>query len=353
MKILKLTLSGFLVFCQLISCKEPRTNETPRTKKANLIASTDKLDLLDQKSIDILLSEKAMNFDGLRFDNKRFDYSNFTLGSFRGTYFNNCNLTAIVAKRDKITTDNDFNATTIQGGTNKNLNFSFWKINETIFYKTIIEQSTFLNCAFTSTVSGMVNFNEASIKNSKFVNTSFEGITHLTSSYENVAFENVKTTFGVNFNLKYVNCNFKDCIWDKVSFNNTQAIPSKISGGFFSNLTITSGVYNSLIIEGKPQFSGLKITNASFANAKIDAWIKDSSKIAGLNIDFSGVNYMSSIIEDTIFGSDLVTNPRLNMKNSNFRTVTFRSQVKFINCDLTGSTWPTDISNITFINCLR
>lgn len=319
---------------------------------------TGKVDLLDQKSIDILLSEKALNFDGLKFDNKRFDYANFTLGSYRGTYFLNSNLSNIIAKRDLITNDNDFFETKFEGGTNKDMTFSFWKIRDVIFYNTIIENSNFNNCLFSSEASGLVTFNTVSFKNIKFSNTTdgyFKNIVHNNTSFEGCRFDDIKFYGSINFNTRYISCNFYNSLWQGVSFNNTQVTPSKITGGYFSKLKIVGGDFSKIKIESyggiKPQFSETEIVNAYFSNSTIDAWFKDGCQIYG-NGDFSGINFTNSIIENSTFGK---TNQvgLFKLKNCNFTNVEFRSPIKFIKCDLTGSTWPTNISNIEFIDCVE
>ena len=318
---------------------------------------TGKTDLLDQKGTDILLAEKALNFDGLRFDTKRFDYANLNLGSYRGTYFNNCNLSNIIAKRDLITNENDFFETKIEGGTNKDMFFSFWKLRDVIFYNTLIENSNFGNCLFSSEISGLVTFNTVTFKNTKFNNTIdgyFKNIAHNNTLFEGCRFDDIKFYGLIHFNTRYVACNFYNSLWQGVSFNNTQVTPSKITGGYFYKLKIVGGDYSKIKIENyggiKPQFSEIEIVNAFFSNSTIDAWFKEGSQIYGIG-DFSGINFTSSIIENSTFGKTNQVS-LFKMKNCNFTNVEFRTPVKFIKCDLTGSTWPTNISNIEFINCV-
>lgn len=315
---------------------------------------TTKDETLDQKTIDMLLSQKAMNFDGLKFNKKRFDYSNFSLGSFRGTYFIDCDLSNVIATREFLTNDNDFFKTRIDVGTNKDMTFKYWKFSDVIFFNTKIENSTFENCIFmTASTTGLVSFNNAIILNTKFSNPNdgyFSNIVHNNSSFQNCKFENVKSYGSINFNTKIEKSDFFNCLWQNSSYSSN----SKIIGGYFFNHKIINGNFSYFKIESlgqvKPKFESCEFTNSIFSNSTINAWFAQNTSFSGLT-NFSNINFTSSIFEQVTFGSPNQGVP-FNMKNCNFGNVEFRNQVKFIKCDLTGCIWPSDISNVQFIDCI-
>ena len=339
------------------SFSEPLAETDINRYQVARILFTGKTDFLDQKGLDLLLADRAMNFDGLRFDAKRLDYANLALGSYRGTVFNNCNLSNVSGRRDVITTDHDFQKTRIEAGTNKDMSFSFWKFRDVLFYNTSIENSNFSNCLFTSEGNGLVSFNTVNLKNVQFSHTAdgyFKNIVHSNTSFESCRFDDAKFYGTLHFNTRFTACNFYNNLWQGVSFNNTQVSPSRITGGYFSKMKIVGGDYSQIRIEAyggmKPQFSETEIVNAIFTGSTIEAWFKENCKINGLN-DFSRVNFTSSIFEDTTFGST-AQGMRFNLKNANFSGVEFRSNVKFIKCDLTGAIWPANVSNVQFIDCI-
>lgn len=317
-----------------------------------LLIST-KNDLLDQKTLDMLLSQRALNFDGLKFDNKRFDFSNFSLGSFRGTYFLNSNLSNIIATREFLTNDNDFFRTRIDGGINKDMLFKYWKFTDVIFFNTTIENSTFENSIFSSSITGLVSFNNTNFLNSKFSNSKdgyFSNIVHNNSTYQNCRFDDVKIYNGINFNTRIENSNFFNCLWQNTSYS----LNSRIVGGYYLKLKVIGGDYSRIKIESfggtKSNFENCEFINAVFTNSTIDAWFSQNTSFSGLN-DFSNNNFTSSIFESVTFGNAKQSS-LFRMRNSNFSNVEFRNQVKFIKCDLTGSTWPSDMSNVQFIDCI-
>ena len=336
---------------------EPAT-DVQNTAPQTLMVYTTKPDLIDQKSLDMLFSQKALNFDGLKFDTKRFDYVNFSLGSFRGTYFLNSTLTNITGKREMITNDNDFTFTRFEGGTNKDWGFSFWKFRDCVFSGTTVENSKFDNCIFSSDLSGTYTFFNALFKLVTFNNTNdgyFKLAGQSKTTYEQCTFKDVKMYGFVSFETKFTACTFVNGIWQGLGFNNTQVPPSRITGGFFSKLKIIAGDYSKMIIEPnggfKPSFESVEITNSIFAGANINAAFRENCKISGTG-SFANINFQQSIFENVVFGSN-VQSPRSNMQNCNFSGCDFQANTQFIKCDLRGATFPGNTANIQFIDCLR
>jgi uncharacterized protein YjbI with pentapeptide repeats len=196
--------------------------------------------------------------------------------------------------------------------------------------------SSFTQCNFSQKDDGY-------FKNTIFNNTTFNGCT----------FNDTKFYSSINFTTQFVNCVFKGGIWKGVGYNNTQVPPSKISGGLISKVYIYSGDYRSIVIEPyglvKTDISGVEFVSSNFSNSKIDAWFKDSFKAYAFG-SFMGTDFKQSIFENGVFGTELQTS-LFNMKNCDFSKCEFRENVKFIKCDLTGSKWPTDLTNVTFIDC--
>ncbi|WP_298141127.1 pentapeptide repeat-containing protein [Flavobacterium sp.] len=318
--------------------------------------NTTKPDLMDQKLVDELLAHNALNFDGLKFDNKRFDYANFSSGSFRGTYFLNSNLSNITATSGGLTNSFDFTNTKIEGGTNTFWNLNKWKLKNFIIFNTSLENCNFTNCTFFSDASGMVNLNNVTIKNSNFDFTAdgyfkLNGIRKTT--FEGCTFTESKTYGSVGFEVKYIACNFNKGFWNGVSFNNTQAPTSKIIGGSFSDFKIIGGDWSYIKIEPygiKTNFSKTEFVSVLLNNATIEGWFKENFKMYGFG-NYSSINFTTSIFENGTFGSATQTN-KTNFKNCNFTGCEFRENVKFINCDLTGSTFPPGLPITMFDNCI-
>lgn len=326
---------------------------------ANALVGTSKTDLQDQKAIDVLLAQKALNFDGLKFTGKRFDYANLSLGSFRGTTFENCDLSQIDAKRASLTDDYDFNETLMTGGIHKEMNFDNWKFNETIFFKTKVEKSNFTNCIFAAKLAsaGTVHFNSSSFDQCKFSqkeNGYFKNIIFNNATFNGCTFDEVKFYSSINFTTQYVNCVFYGGLWQGVGYNNTQVPPSKIVGGLISKVSIKSGDYRGIIIEPsglvKTDISGVEFVSANFSNSKIDAWFKDSFKVYAFG-SFMGTDFKESIFENGVFGSEQQVG-LFNMKNCDFSKCEFRENVKFVKCDLNGSKWPANLANVKFVDCV-
>jgi uncharacterized protein YjbI with pentapeptide repeats len=318
----------------------------------NSIGITTKSDSLKQKDIDILLSSKALNFDGLKFVSKKFDYANLSLGSFRGTYFYNCNLIYTSAIRNVFQESNDFYGTRIENGKNTNMLFEFWKFREVAFLETSFFDSDFNNCDFYLAYFHNLKFTNVFFSNK--MGGLYKAIRQNNVTYENCRFENVKMVEYINLSVNYSNCNFFDGEWRGVQFNNIQELQSKIISGLFEHLHIVSGDYSKIIITPndvhKTKFSGVRFENTCFRGSVINAWFCDSCLIVGGNSDFSNVNFQSSIFDETIFGSATQLT-LLNLKNAKFAECEFRDNVTFIKCDLTGATWPSNISNVRFISC--
>jgi uncharacterized protein YjbI with pentapeptide repeats len=322
------------------------------------LTSTTKTDLQDQKAIDALLAQKALNFDGLKFTSKRFDYANFSLGSFRGTAFESCDLSFVEAKRGSITSDYDFTETLLSGGSQKRMNFENWKFNETIFLRTAVEKSNFTNCIFAADLNsaGTVHFNSSSFTQSTFSqkeNGYFKSMIFNNSTFTQCIFNEVKFYSSINFTTQFVNCIFNGGLWHGVSYNNTQVPPSKIVGGTLNKLVVNGGDYRGIIIEPsglvKTDIVGVEFVSANFSNSKIDAWFKDSFKAYAFG-SFMGTDFKESIFENGVFGSELQAG-LFNMKNCDFSKCEFRENVKFVKCDLTGSKWPSNLTNVKFVDC--
>ena len=317
------------------------------------LLTSDKSDALDQKSLDILLAAKSMNFDGFRFDNKRFDYANLSVGSFRGTFFNNCNLSYTRCKREILTKETDFENAKFELGTHLNVEYAFWKFKDVNFSKLTIENSNFENCLFNSTNSTKL-FQNAILKKTTFSNTvdgMFSAIKFGDTKFESCKFIDVKMYGIINHNTEYISCSFFGGTWYGLGFNSTQA-PSKILGGSFNNLTIIGGDYpfiNILPFGTAPSFSSVTVVNANFYKATISAIMQDGCKFYGGG-NFSNIDFSTSFITNCEFGA---ANQAVlfNMTNSKFENTSTMYNVKFIKCDLTGSTWPTDTSKIEFIDC--
>lgn len=337
------------------------SNDNKPILNLNQIVFDGKVDSLDQRDIDLLLAQKALNFNGLRFDDKRFDFADFSSGSYRGTFFNNCNLSNIVALNDshenKYNSKHNFNQTEIKKGINKNQLFVFWSFNNSFFYKTLIEKSKFDNCIFIGKRDGLVNFHTVTIKNSSFSNSKegqLNGITLAFTRFESCRFDDIKFYDSVHFDSEYINCNFYGGLFQDLSFSPT--MKNKIIGGYFNNLQIRNCDFSEIIIDKiglvHPKLKSVQIEGAYFSSAKIDAWFEDCH-INSLyqNGDFNSVDFSTSIIENTVFGlKDSYS--LFQMKKCDFSKVEFRNSVKFIKCDLTGSTWPSNISSVKFIDCV-
>lgn len=322
------------------------------------ISSATKTDLLSQKELDILLAGSDLNFDGLKFKDKRLDYANFSLGSFRGTIFESCNLKYVNGKREAISSQTDFEDTRVIGGINENMNFVNWKFIDSRFDNTSIKNSNFSDCIFSSNKSGHVTFFNITFEKSYFTNTDqgyFKNITQFNTKFEQTRFTNVDFYNSGYFNTQFINCVFHGGKWQGVVFNNVQVPPSKILGGFYSNIYIYSGNHSSIIIDKlglvRPEFSGVQFVNTNFSNSKINAWFKDEFKIFGSSSNFSNIDFKESIFENGSFGSEEQVS-LINLKNCDFSKCEFRAQVKFTKCDLTGAKFPDDVSNITFKDCI-
>jgi uncharacterized protein YjbI with pentapeptide repeats len=335
-----------------------------RTLDLGELKSTTKTDMIDQKSLDILLSQKALNFDGLKFEAKRFDYANFSLGSFRGTYFSNSTLSNVIAKREMITNDNDFFETRIEGGTNKDMSFTSWKFFETFFYNTTLENVKFENCLFSSDPLANVTvptFNNVVFKKVNFTNTTegyFKIAGQYKASYDQCRFTDVKVYGTVNMETKFVGCSFFNGLWNGIGFSNSLSTGNKITGGLFSKLKIIGGDFSKIIIEDyggfKPQFKGVEIISSNFSKAVINATFSEGCTIkSNASGNFSQINFKESTFENCTFGEQTLPTPLINMTNCDFSKCIFQGSVKFIYCDLRGSIFPADLSNVTFIGSPR
>lgn len=343
-----------------VAAQEPKSKVSNNTAKSVLAIaeSTGKASTLTQKDVDILLASKALNFDGLRFDELRFDYANFSLGSYRGTYFNKCNLSSITAQRDKLQISPDFNLLKIEAGTSSNMNFILWRIKDFEFINMLVESSEFNNCLFESELAGKTNLNTVTFNKVNFngnnTDYNFSGIVQRNTTYQGCRFTNVKQKGGINFIVTYANCVIDSGEWNGIAFNNTQAIQSRITGGVFTNLRIIAGDYTSIIIEPsgltKPQFLGANWANTDFKRATINAWFQADSKLYGTS-NFTGTNFSESIFEGCTFG-DAKQTAKTSMQNANFSKCEFRNKTRFIRCNLTGATFPQDLTNVEFIECI-
>ena len=341
----------------ILDGKDPIQPESMQKTMPNITApkilTTEKSDALDQKSLDILLAAKSMNFDGFRFDNKRFDYANFSFGSFRGSFFNNCNLSNIKCKRDILTKETDFENTKFVSGTHLNAGYSFWKFKDVNFLNITIENSNFENCLFNSTNSAIL-FQNVTLKKVTFSNTNdgmFSATKFGNTKFENCRFIDVKMYGTINFNTEYISCSVIGGTWYGLGFNVSEA-PSKILGGSFNNLTIIGGDYPSINIlpyGTAPSFSGVTIVNANFSKATISAIMQDGCKFYGGG-NFSNIDFSASYITNSEFGAE-TQQELFNMKNCKFENTITMQNVKFTKCDLTGSTWPANKSNIQFVDC--
>lgn len=321
---------------------------------------TTKDESLNQKEIDQLLSQNALNFNGLKFVSKRFDFADFSDGAYRGTLFSNCNLTNISGISDKIVNEYQFTETKFEAGINNKWLFKFWKFDSFIFINMLIENPKFYDCIFYSTSdNGIVNFNNTTFKNALFDFTN-EGYMKLNginkTTFESCTFKNIKFYTTTHFESKYINCVFNNGLFQGVSFSNTPLPPNRIQGGLFKDMKFVGGDLSRLIIEpygSKTLIDNTEFVNVILNNADINAWFLNNTKIYGLT-NYSSINFRNSIFENTTFGAATPTSPLANFKNCNFSNCEFRENVKFINCDLTGAIFPSPTpTNIQFINCIR
>lgn len=320
---------------------------------------TTKDETLSQKEIDQLLAQNALEFNGLKFVNKRFDFADFSDGAYKGTYFLNCNLTNISGVSDKTSTEYQFTETKFETGTNNKWLFKYWKFDTFMFFNMIIDNAKFYDCIFYSTSdNGIVNINNTTIKNTLFDFTN-DGYIKLNSigksSFESCNFKNIKFYTTVHFESKYENCVFNGGLFQGVSFNNSQVPPSRFKGGILRDLKIIGGDFSRIIIEqhgmSKTMIDNTEFVNVFLNNADINAWFMNNSKIYGLG-NYSSINFKNSIFENTTFGSDTPATYKANFRNCNFTGCDFRENVKFVNCDLNGATFPASIPNVQFINCI-
>lgn len=332
-------------------------SKTKISKFVVTISGTTKSDLLNQKEVDLLLSQSDLNFDGLVFNDKKFDFSNFNLGSYRGTKFLKCNLSNVTAIRPSIGTQTDFEYTTISEGVTENMTFQNWKFIQSIFFKTTLNNIIFNDCILTGG-SGVVTFNQAKLFGARFTNSQqgyFKEIAQNQTEHVSSRFENVKFYQCVSWGNIYQNCSFFDCEWRGSAMLPYGGIKGKILGGFFKNLVIYSGDYSDIQILKNglsyPEFTDLNITFSKFRNAVIDAWFKTSLTIIAPGGDYSYIDFKTSIFEAGIFGNSNM-NTNMNMQNCDFSKCDFRGNVTFTKCDLRGATFPSDLSRITFIDCI-
>lgn len=332
-------------------------SKTKISMYAMTISGTTKSDLLNQKEVDLLLAQSDLNFDGLVFNDKKFDFSNFNLGSYRGTKFLKCNLSNVVAIRPAIGAQADFEYTTISEGITENITFQNWKFIKSAFFKTQLNDVIFNDCILTGG-SAVVTFNQAKLFGARFTNSQqgyFKEIAQYQTEHVSSRFENVKFYQCVSWGNIYQNCSFFDCEWRGSSMLPYGNIKGKILGGFFKNLEIYSGDYSDIQILKNglsyPEFTDLNITFSKFRNAVIDAWFKNSLTIIAPGGDYSNIDFKTSIFEAGIFGnSDMYTN--MNMRNCDFSQCEFRGNVTFTKCDLNGAKFPSDLSKITFTDCI-
>ncbi|MFA0964571.1 pentapeptide repeat-containing protein [Roseivirga sp. BDSF3-8] len=315
-------------------------------------------DLMEQVDVDKLLAHRALNFDGLTFKDKRFEYAELGLGSYRGTLFEGSNLDHAQAVRDRITAENDFKNTRFIQCQMNDMRFENWKIIDTRFENIDLSDARFTNCIISSETSGQVTFSNVNFFSARFVNKDegyIKNIAQFNTGFLNCRFEGVDMYSSGHFNVNYTNCSFYNGKWHGVVFNNTQAQPSRITGGIFTNMTISSGRYTYMKI-GKsglvyPVFENTRFVNTNFWKSEIDAWFRGGFVIEGFGSNFSEVDFKTSIFENGVFG-DTVQAGKMNMKYADFSQCEFRNDVTFINCDLTGAKFPADLTNVTFQDCI-
>lgn len=326
--------------------------------KSSTLSSTPKKDLLSQKEVDQLLAADATHFDGLTFKGKDFRYANFSRGSFRGTRFEDSNLSHVLASSNSQENTSMFKDTLVRGGEHKNITFNNWSIDRSQFSGLTLIEPQFIDTTIGTSIGNHLTFRETVIDRAKFVSTRggrgiFRNVSHYNVTYTAPKFESVDIFGGVHFTTTFVNPIIIGGKWSGVVFNNVQAPPSRIQGGFFKNVEFVNGDMKAIIIEklglSYPKFESTSLKWTDLSNAKISAWFRNSSSADG-GAKFINTDFQDSIFEDFQFGEEIGS--RVDLRNADFSGVEFRGSNKFINCNVGGAKFPANIQNVTFSNCI-
>ncbi len=298
------------------------------------------------------------------FDNGNLSGVSFTDSFLNDTSFVGATLNSVKISSTDFQTSNFesavFKGSTVQGfGNFTGANFTSASISDSDFGKSIFDGGKLSSVSFTNSSLNNARFCGATLDSVKITSTDFQN-----SNFENAVFKGATVQgfgnfTGSNFTSASISgSNFGKSIFDKanlssVSFthsylNDTSFVGAtlnnvKISSTDFQNSNFENAVLKGATVQGFGNFTGANFNNASISDSVLSKSIFDKGNLAGVSFTNSTLNntsYVGATLNGVkISGTDFQTS---NFENASFKGAptiqgNFQSS-SFNNCAFDGAT---------------
>ncbi len=312
-------------------------------------------DLLSQKEFDLLLAARHMFWDGMVIKSKLMEYVDLSGGSYRGTTFEGTHIAnSNIVGADPRSKAVDFYRTkmknqTVFGNFFKNCRFEKMHMKYSNWSQTELHDSYMIECGF----EAGTNWERVTVKHTNAGYWRYNRF--FATQFNQCYFDSAQVLSNASYGAQFNGCRFfNSTIKGLSAYRNLEnGVPTRFNGCSFNKVQFISGFFNNteFVAPFGSSMINVEFIYGQYIKAKFEGNFENCDFVLGnyTETDFSGSRFFGNVT----FGTSINHPVGTKMRSAKFVNCAVNGTVEFINCDLTGADFTgTDLSNITFTNCI-